>query len=71
MLGLMEASLDVRCQFRGLLLGSQCEKTAKACCGRSPTDEVNGKDLKNLELCILTSSSLSYRVCGTAVSGGI
>lgn len=29
------------------------------------------KDLKNLVLCILTNSSLSYQVCGTPVSGGI
>lgn len=69
----MEASRHPRCEFQGLLLGSQCAHTARACCKKSTTDEVKGKRPKNrkiLLLCILTSSNLSYRVCGAAFNGG-
>ncbi|XP_059181640.1 fibulin-1-like [Centropristis striata] len=38
-LGLMTAGKDPSCELQGLLLGQQCEHTAKTCCGKTPTEE--------------------------------
>uniref|UniRef100_A0A7N6BE09 Fibulin-1 n=1 Tax=Anabas testudineus TaxID=64144 RepID=A0A7N6BE09_ANATE len=48
MLGLMEASRHPRCEFQGLLLGSQCAHTARACCKKSTTDEVKVSNCSQL-----------------------